>query len=133
MGSVQNVNPSRLRFVCSRQFYFQVMLRLDTATSQFRNLIGPATTGGDAQWLGYPVHFCQVMPVTTAANKCCYFGDFMGATMIGERRDLTIASSEHSAFLSDAMVYRATARAAINIHGDGKGSTVGPVFAMCGT
>jgi HK97 family phage major capsid protein len=96
-------------------------------------LIGPATTGGDAQWLGYPVHFCQVMPVTTAANKCCYFGDFMGATMIGERRDLTIASSEHSAFLSDAMVYRATARAAINIHGDGKGSTVGPVFAMCGT
>jgi len=135
MGLVENVDSNRLRFLCSRQFYFQVLLRLDTATSQFRNLLGPGTGGGDAQWLGYPVHFSQVMArtsVATSAARNLYFGDFMGASMIGERRDLTIASSEHVKFLDDASVFRATARASVNIHGDGRGSTYGPIVCVTG-
>jgi HK97 family phage major capsid protein len=131
LGVLQNVNSARIAMVCSRQFFFQVMLRLEKATSQFKELAGPALAGADASFLGYPVYFSQVMPTASAATtSSVYLGDFVGGSMVGERRDLTIASSEHAAFSSDSWQWRATARASVNIHGDGKASTYGPIVAI---
>lgn len=132
IGSVENVSPGRLAFVGSRQYYHQVCMRLEKAPSQFKGLIeGPAA---DGSFLGFPFYFSQVLPTSTAATqKSVYFGDFVGASMIGERRDLTIMASEHSAFANDMIQYRATARASINIHGDGRGSTIGPIVALVTT
>jgi len=131
LGSLENVDSSRIAMVCSRQFYFQVMLRLEKATSQFKDLAGPALAGADASFLGYPVYFSQVMPTASAATtKSVYIGDFVGGSIVGERRDLTIASSEHYAFNTDTWTWRATARAAIAIHGDGRGSTYGNIVAL---
>lgn len=132
MGRVENVNSARCAFVCSRQFFHQVMQRLDKAASMFKNVVGPAISGADASFLGFPVFFSQRMATATGGTgtKSVYFGDFVGATMIGERRDLTIASSEHSAFTSDQIQFRATARFDVNIHGDGKGSTYGPITCL---
>jgi HK97 family phage major capsid protein len=131
LGSLQNVNSSRIVMVCSRQFYFQVLLRLEKATSQFKDLTGGATGGADASFLGYPVFFSQVLPTASASGaKSVYIGDFVGGSMIGERRDLTVTSSEHAAFSSDSWQWRATARAAVNIHGDGRGSTYGPIVCL---
>lgn len=131
-GSLQNINSGRLAIVCSRQFYHQVCMRLDKAASQFKNLTdGPSA---DGSFLGYPVYFAQVMPTATGnGTKSCYIGDFAGASMVGERRDLAIASSEHALFANDMIQWRATARAAINVHGDGRGSTYGPVVALVAT
>jgi HK97 family phage major capsid protein len=132
IGSVQNVNPARLAFVCSRQFFAQVMLRLQNATNQFREL-STGMAGMSATFMGYPVYFSQVMPVATAtANRACYFGDFVGATMIGDRRMLEIATSDQFYFNTDSIAVRGTARFNVNIHGDGRGSTVGPIFAIRG-
>lgn len=134
IGRVQNVNSSRLAFVCSRQFYFQVMLRLDTAANQFRNLTGAALSGGDASFLGYPVYFSQTLPTASASgHRACYFGDFAAASMIGTRRDLTVAGSEHAGFATNTYQWRATARFAVNVHGDGRGSTFGPIVALVTT
>jgi len=130
IGQVEYVNPARLAFVCSRQYYAQVMQRLATATSQFT----PLTSGsikGDATFLGFPVLFAQVMPTATATTqKCLYFGDFMGGTMIGDRNELTIASSEQFYFDSDSIAFRGTARFNVAIHGAGRGETYGPVVGL---
>lgn len=131
LGSLENVDSSRIAMVCSRQFFFQVMMRLEKATSQFKELSGPALAGADASFLGYPVYFSQVVPTASASGaKSVYIGDFIGGSIVGERRDLTIASSEHAAFTSDTWTWRATARACVNIHGDGRASTYGPIVCI---
>lgn len=132
LGSLENVNSSRIAMSMSRQAYFQICQRLDKQTSQFKDLIGG--TGADAAFLGYPVYFSQVLPTATASSaKSIYIGDFVGGSMIGERQDLTVASSEHSLFSTNSMQWRANARASVNIHGDGRGSTYGPIVCLVNT
>ena len=132
IGRVENVNPSRLAFVCSRQFFAQVMLKLDKVANQFKDLT-TGMAGVDGTFLGYPVYFSQVMPTANSANPACYFGDFMGATMLGDRRQVEIATSDQFYFNSDSLAIRGTSRFCVNIHGDGRGSTFGPIVALVGT
>jgi len=134
IGSVQNINPARLAFVCSRQFFAQVMLKLDKQATQFKGLVegGIANNFGDATFLGFPVYFSQVLPVSAATNKPCYFGDFMGATMLGDRRQLEVQTSDIYYFNTDSLAIRGTSRFNTVIHGDGRGSTVGPIACVQG-
>lgn len=129
MGSVENINAARLGWACSRQFFAQVMMKLDKAASQFKEL----STGnlGGGTFLGYPVQFVQVMPTASgSAVKSCYFGDFVGGSMIGDRQMLSIASSDTFYFDSDSIAVRGTSRFNVNIHGDGRGSTYGPIVCL---
>lgn len=132
IGRVENVNPSRLAFVCSRQFFAQVMLKLDKVANQFKDLT-TGMPGVDATFLGYPVYFSQVMPTANSANPACYFGDFMGGTMLGDRRQVEVATSDQYYFNSDSIAIRGTSRFCVNIHGDGRGTTFGPIVALVGT
>lgn len=132
MGRVENINPARLAFACSRQFFAQVMLKLDKTANQFKELT-MGGLGGDATFLGYPVFFSQVMPTANSAAPGVYFGDFTGATMLGDRRQVEIATSDQFYFNSDSLAIRGTSRFCVNIHGDGRGSTYGPIVALVGT
>ena len=138
MGSVQNIKEGNLAWVCSRQFYFQVFARLDRALQQFKDLAAlnvPFTAGGIAvgNFLGYPVYISQVLPTTSSSNaRCAYFGDFSGASMIGDRRQLAIETDRSFRFANDQIAIRATARIAVNVHGDGRGSSVGPIVCVLG-
>jgi len=132
IGRVENVNPARLAFVCSRQFFAQAMLRVDKVANQFKDLT-TGMPGADATFMGYPVYFSQVMATATGSNvRSVYFGDFMGATMIGDRRQLEIQTSDQFYFNADALAVRGTARFNVNIHGDGRGSTYGPIVSILG-
>lgn len=132
MGTVENVNPARLAFVCSRQFFAQVMLRLDKTANQFKELT-MGGLAGDATFLGYPVFFSQVMATATGASvRSCYFGDFTGATMLGDRRQLEIMTSDQFYFNIDALAVRGSSRFNVAIHGDGRGSTIGPISCIIG-
>lgn len=132
-GVVENVDQNRLAYVCSRQFYYAVMLRLDVATSQFKPLSGGSLRTPMGMFMGNPVYFSQRMATATGAaagTALCYFGDFIGGSMIGDRRALTIDQSKEAFWTSDGIGFRATSRFAVNIHGDGKGSTYGPIVAL---
>lgn len=135
VGRVENVDGGRLAWLCSRQYYNQVMVRLalaqggSTAAEAIKGV--NVVAGADAMFLSYPVYFTQVMPTVTATTqKCLYFGDFMGGSMIGLRKELQVASSTDRYFDSDQFAMRAIARLAVNIHGDGRGSTYGPIVAL---
>jgi HK97 family phage major capsid protein len=125
MAKVKNVQWNRSRFFCTREFYLQVMLPLDEATSQFRvlsNAVMPG--GGEAMFMGKPVSFIPSitgMPIETGATqRACYFGDFIGGATLGERRNLTVDFSKEAYWSSDIVAWKATARATISIHGSGR-------------
>jgi HK97 family phage major capsid protein len=65
----------------------------------------------------------------TPGSRCIYFGDFVGGSMLGDRQQLAVEYSRERYFDSDQSAWRGTARIAVNIHGDGKGSTYGPIVA----
>ncbi len=130
-GRVENVDISQCAYVFSRQFFYQVMMKLDTAASQFRQLAGPGLGGGDASWLGWPVFFSQVLPTTSASGSFLgYFGQFGAATSIGERKMLEVAHSDQRYFDTDQWAIRMIARYGINCQGDGRGSTYGPIVGF---
>lgn len=129
-GSPVNVNPARLMGICSRQFAWKVLKRLETAASNFKELMSGSTPIG-CTFLGETIKYSQVMPIATAsASKVLYFGDFGGGSIIGERRELKIDSSDQVYWANDQIGVKATARYAINICGDGRGSTVGNIAAL---
>lgn len=131
----ENVESNNCAFVCSRQYYFTVLMPMSAASG--RGTINEFLTvnglGGkaDAQWRGWPVYFSQVLPTATATSqKCLYFGDFRAGSMFGDRKELMIASSTDRYFDADQIAIRATQRFAISVHGDGRGSTYGPIVGI---
>lgn len=146
IGSVENVNGGNLAFLCSRQFFVQTMLRLAQAaggavvgdaingTGIPAQLFSKPDNGVIGMFLGYPVYGQQVAATATATStKCCFFGDFASAAVLGVRREVRVESSTEYAFNADETTFRGTFRAGFNIHGDGRGSTYGPVVSLATT
>lgn len=125
MAKPKNMQWNRARYFATREFYLQVMLPLDEASSQFRVLTNAVMPGGgEPTFMGKPVTFIPSvtgMPFETGASqKCCYFGDFIGGVTLGERRSLTIDFSKDAYWASDIVAWKATARATISVHGSGR-------------
>jgi HK97 family phage major capsid protein len=134
-GVVENVNISRCAFMCSRQFYMQVMMPKTGSSGRgtMNEFLTVNGLGGaaDAQWRGWPVYFNQVMPTASASASCVlYFGEFDRGSMFGDRKSLEIATSEQRYFEYNQIAIRAISRFAINVHGDGRGSTYGPIVCL---
>lgn len=139
-GSVENVHPyMRNSWVMSRQAFYQVFGRLFNAGGGNKNidlavysLANPGANGANASINGDPVYFSQALPTTTPSSGVpwAYYGNFQSATMLGVHTDLRIVSDPSPYFTSDQMAFRAISRFAVNIHGDGRGSTVGPIAAL---
>lgn len=100
------------KFYCHKAFYHNVLERLAFTA-------GGTTTidikGGVPvqSFMGYPVEFCQVLPATTATTQYdAYFGDLTMATYFGDRRGITVATSDSAlnAFEQDEIAYKATER-----------------------
>jgi HK97 family phage major capsid protein len=107
------------------------MMRLDKASSQFKDIATGNLGGGT--FMGYDVVFSQVMPTVSAASSThfpCYFGDFEGGSMIGDRQMLSIATADQFLFNTNSVAVRGTSRFNVNIHGDGRGSTYGPIVGF---
>jgi HK97 family phage major capsid protein len=96
-------------------------------------LLGPerGPNGEEAILYGIPWYFEQQLPTATAATgRMCYVGDFYNGSVIGDRRDLRIDFSDQRYFDSDQIAWRATSRFTVNVHGDGRATTYGPI--VCG-
>jgi HK97 family phage major capsid protein len=82
-------------------------------------------------FLGYPVVLSDRMPTTEAVSQVfALFGAFGDAVVLGERRGVRIAISEHFKFDEDKIAVRGTTRYDINCHECGNVSTAGAVVGV---
>jgi HK97 family phage major capsid protein len=133
MGALPQYAHPTAKFMCSRYAYDLVFSRLAVAGGG--NTI-QTLQGGPLQfsWLGYPVAISQVLPGSGTINNVpmFYFGDLSKACTLGERRGITISTSDQRYFVEDQIAMKATARIDIAIHDLGDTTTAGPVVTMVG-
>jgi HK97 family phage major capsid protein len=134
-GSVENVDPARCTYIMSRQAFARVCKRLAYAA-------GGNSTGDfiEAQYIpntnegtfrGTRVIFSQVLPTVSASGAVvCYYGDFASASMLGDRLKLEVTPSEHAGFSANQIWTRGLSEFCVNIHGDGRASTYGPIVCL---
>lgn len=88
---------------------------------------------GNAEFLGYPVVFTQVLDSTLGADVStvkAVFGDLRMAALMGNRRGISIATSSDRYFEYDQMAIRGTERYDIKIHDAGDASNAGAVVVL---
>jgi HK97 family phage major capsid protein len=120
--------PYGTSWICSAQYYYQVMLRLIASAGGNAIRDMEAGAAGVPMFLGMPVHLTSAMPSSTAAaTVCCLFGAFNQAVIIGDRLPTRIALSDQFAFDTDRLALRATTRYDINVH---ESAASGPYTAV---
>lgn len=140
IGAMMALLPTYARLgaklFCSPAFYEGVMIPLLSAAGG--NAIRDLQDGAMGyRYLGYLVELCEVMQATAAINTIpLIFGNLQQAADFGDRRQTTIAFSEHATvdsvnvFESDETAVRGTERFDINVHDVGSSSTCGPVVGL---
>lgn len=93
------------------------------------------TVAGKTQMMfkGYPVVISQVLNKTVAADTSaikCLFGDLSMAAALGNRRDITLKTSEDRYFESDQVAIRGIERVDINVHDLGSTTEAGPLIGL---
>jgi HK97 family phage major capsid protein len=94
-------------------------------------------TGGKPSrtYLGYPVVIDQTLPTATtdlSDTAMLFFGSLSLAATMGERRGVTIKSSEHRYMDLDQIGIFGTERVDINVHDLGDNTNAGPLIALIG-
>ena len=120
--------PYGTSWICSAQYYYQVMLRLIASAGGNAIRDMEAGAAGIPMFLGMPVHFTSAMPTSTAvAQVSALFGAFNQAVIIGDRVPTRIALSDQFAFDTDRLALRATTRYDINVH---ESTATGPYVGL---
>ena len=125
-----------MKFLCSSQFYYQVMVPLLNAAG---GVTGTELHDGFRRpmFQGIPVTFSQVMPIATATTGIMVMlGRFDLSTSFGDRRRMTLEFSKEayvdgvSLFTNDLIAVKSSERIDINVHSIGTNSEAGPVVAL---
>ena len=125
-----------MKFLCSSQFYYQVMVPLLNAAG---GISGTELQDGFRRpmFQGIPVMFSQVMPIVTATTGIMLFlGNFSMAVTLGDRRRETFEFSRDATvdsvnlFTNDLIAIKGSERIDMNVHSYGSGAVAGPVVAL---
>lgn len=120
-----------LSWVCSRNFYYTVMMRLMVSAGGNAVAEISAGAGGVRSFLGYPVYITSQMPTSTAAaTVCALFGSFSQAAVLGDRGGIMVSRDDSLGFASDLITLKATSRYDINVHEPGTASAAGAYVAL---
>lgn len=127
---------SGMRFLCSSQFYYQVMVPLLNAAG---GVTGTELQNGFRQpmFQGIPVMFSQVMGTATATSTIAVFlGNFALGCSFGDRRRQTLEFSREATvgsvnlFEYDMIAVKCSQRMDINVHSIGSDTVAGPIVAL---
>jgi hypothetical protein len=125
-----------MKFLCSSQYYYQVMVPLLNAAG--------GVTGTELQngfrmpmFQGIPVMFSQVMGTATATSTIAVFlGNFSLGCSFGDRRKQTLEFSKDATiggtnlFEYDLIAVKSSQRMDINVHSIGSDTVAGPIVAL---
>jgi HK97 family phage major capsid protein len=117
----QYADTNNAKWFCHKTFYWNVMAKLILASG---GVTGSEVEGARTKrFLGYDVEVSQVLPRVEANDHVpALFGDLRMGTKLGNRRDLTIALSEHSSFDQDELDIRGSIRNDFIAHDVGNAS-----------
>lgn len=127
---------SGMQFLCSSQFYYQVMVPLLNAAG---GVTGMELQNGfrTPMFQGIPVKFSQVMPTATATSTIAlYLGNFAMGASFGDRRKMTLEFSKEATvdsvnlFTNDLIAVKSSQRIDINVHSIGSNTAAGPILAL---
>lgn len=119
---------------CSPSYYYNVIVPLQLSVGGVT--MAEVIAGGQPKFLGYPVTFVEVMPTVEANSQVCIlFANFRLGSLFGDRRKITIKSSDIPLMTSDQVVTVATTRFDINHHDVGNADATAAnrvTGAICG-
>lgn len=119
-------NPA---WFCSKTFYATVMEKLMLASGGVT--AAEIAAGAPRRFLGYDVVVTQAMASSEANSQVpAVLGDLSMGTTFGDRRQTSVAWSEHYAFANDQLAVRGTQRFDINCHDVGETGVAGPVVGI---
>lgn len=127
---------SGMRFLCSSQYYYQVMVPLLNAAG---GITGAEIQNGFRRpmFQGIPVFFSQAMPTATATSTIAvYLGNFALGCSFGDRRKMTLEFSKEATvdsvnlFTNDLIAVKSSQRMDINVHSIGSDTVAGPIVAL---
>jgi HK97 family phage major capsid protein len=133
-GQLPASAEANAKWYVSKNFFWNVMLALMWAETTGNPTIGTPEffqQGPTKYYLGYPVVYTQAMPKAQANSQiCALLADLRLGALLGERRTLNLARSEHVYFKSDKIAFRATERIAVNAFGVGDTTDAGPICGL---
>jgi len=133
MAALPKYAEKTAKFYCSQPAWALVFQRLLAAGGG--NAISDLNGRPQRSYLGYPVVIDQSLPTSTGTlvNKAMiFFGDLSKAATMGERRGITVKTSNDRYFEFDQIGVQATERVDINVHDLGDTNTAGPLAALIG-
>lgn len=117
--------------ICSRAFYWNVLLRLELQAGGNNVQSLQQGDGGTRTFAGYPVYFTHFMPTSTAAaTVCAFFGDFSMGVILADRMGLRIARDDSIGFLRDVSTLKATSRYDFNVYEPGTATLAGAYVGL---
>jgi HK97 family phage major capsid protein len=121
-----------VKIYCNKQTYHAVFERL-AAVGGGNTMLSLADGIREPRFLGYPVVYSQVIPVTESAGATfAYIGDLRLAAYMGDRRQTAIdfSNAGGDAWENDLISVRATERIDINIANVGGSSASGAMVKL---
>ncbi len=118
-----------LRWFTTMEFVSAVFERLALAAG---GVTADQWLNSDVQkFLGIPIEIVETLTTENGNSEVpCLLGSLRLGTMFGDRRNVTLAMSEHSAFAQDALEWRAIERFDFNCHEPGTASAAGPIIGL---
>jgi HK97 family phage major capsid protein len=133
-GRLPSSADAGARWYMSKTFFFEVVLPLLWAESAGQPVLGTPTyfeQGPTKFLLGYPVEFTQVMPKKEANSQIvAILADLRQGVILGERKSLSIARSEHVHFATDEIAIRGLERIAIAPYSVGDTADAGNIVGL---
>lgn len=115
----------------SKPGYFASIANLLNAAGG--NTKGDIESGMGLQFMGLPVKWSQVLPkalTDQASTVLAYVGDLGMSTVMGNRRGLTISTTDQRYWDEDEIGIKGTSRMDIKVHSTGDATTAGAMVAI---
>ena len=133
-GQLPASAEANAKWFVSKGFFWNTILPLLWAESAGQPILGTPTyfeQGPTKFLLGFPVEFTQAMPKVEANSQiCALLGDLRQGVLLGERKALSIARSDHVHFKTDEIAVRGLERIAIVPYGVGDTTDAGTICGL---
>lgn len=129
MGLLPQYAIAGAKWYMSQQAFYTIVANITAGAGG--NRLDILAQGLERRLLGFPVVIAQKLPISTpgSGKVMFHFGDLAKASMLGERRGVTIKRSDQRYFENDQIGLLGTERFDVNNHDLGDNTNAGPLVS----